>query len=474
MKVSSILIATVLSVSTAFSSPAQSTPEQTVKVKELNFVFLHGLGDNSASFQLLEDSILEQLPAYARSYEQDYPDIKVKANTLKRNYPNDVDIDAWADNITDSIAKHLPNKKNLILIGHSMGGKTGLYAVARNKGDLASKVAMVVTINSPIKSLQNYYYVGGEPAVNYWQTKWLISNRGAVNSIVYYDSSQDGQLVGQNKHWLAFISGESTPLSNQFDVSGVDPLPRDMDDVIVPVSAQYSDGADVVYCGEYGHNDFTTLENVARFMADQILRYLFGGNIECSVLGREGAFGHKADLLPGTDHWEDLVGGVLTGSGTLEHRNYSYIKWQEWDDVVGESSSGTRRSSYELSLGSHFPSLRDIKQSRWVSSNDPSDFRIYIRTSAPPRQTVQLNWSVYEQGLLPQGIQRERYEVEVETGTPLSNIGRISWATDDTRDLRLRIWSQAESPFRWFKVHWKVYFKEKRQRKVIDEIPSQA
>jgi len=474
MKVLPMLIATVLSVNIALSSPVQVASEQAVKTKELNFVFLHGLGGNSAAFQLLEDSIMKQIPAYSRIYEQDHPGIEIRVNMLKRNYPNDVDIETWSNNIADSIDKHFQNKRNLIFIGHSMGGKAGLYAVARNIGDLASKVAMVVTINSSIKSLQNYYYVGGTPAVNYWESNWLITNRGAVNSLIYYDSSQDGQWVGLNKHWLSLISGEAAPLSNQFDVSGVDPLPRDMDDGIVPISAQYSDGADVVYCGEYGHNDFIVLENLADFMTDQILRYLFGGNIECSVLARGGTLGHKADLFPGTDYWEDLVGGVLVSSGTLKHRNDSYIKWQEWEDVVGEYSSEGNRSGYELSQVNSFPLLTGIKQSGWVSTDDSGDCRIYIGTIAAPRSTVQVNWSIYQQGLLPPGIQRDHYEVEIATGTALSNIERVSWETDDTRDLRLRIWSQAESPFRWFKAQWRVYFKEKRQKKIIDEIPSQA
>ena len=39
-----------------------------------------------------------------------------------------------------------------------MGGKAALYAVAHNIGNLADKVAMVVTSNSPIKKLSNYYF----------------------------------------------------------------------------------------------------------------------------------------------------------------------------------------------------------------------------------------------------------------------------------------------------------------------------
>jgi pimeloyl-ACP methyl ester carboxylesterase len=474
MKVLSLIVATVLFISLAFSGPVRSASEYSAKVKQLNFVFLHGAGGHPGSLQLLEDSIIEQLQAHIRSYEQDNPDIKIRVTTLKRFYPNDVDIETWAYNIADSMDKHFPNKENLILIGHSMGGKTALYAVAQNIGNIASKVTMVVTINSPLKHMQNYYFVGGEPALSHLAANWLFSDRGIVQSVAYYDSSQDGQWVGFNKHWLAFISGEATPLSKQFNRGGIDPLPRDMDDAIVPISAQYSDGADVIYYGEYAHSDFAVLDEVADFMADQILRYLFGGNIEFSVFARGGTFEHKADLWPGTDYWDDIVGDVLASSGTLRHKNDSYFKWQEWEEVVGECSLGSRRSSYQTTQNNSFPLLTGMKQSRWVSADNTEDCRIYLRTRAAPRSVVQVDWSTYQQGLLPLGISRDHYEVEIATGTPLSNIRRMSWETDDTRDLRLRIWSQAQSPFQWFEAKWRVYFKESRQRRVIDEIPAQA
>jgi len=48
----------------------------------------------------------------------------------------------------------------------------------------------------------------------------------------------------------------------------------------------------------------------------------------------------------------------------------------------------------------------------------------------------------------------------------------VSWVTNDPRDLRALVWSEAESPFRWFQAEWRIYFKEIRQRKVIDEIPA--
>ena len=161
------LIAIVLLVQVSSLSSVRAATEVPAQVKELNFVFLHGAGGHACSFQLLADSIMEQLPAYVLIYQQDNPGAKIQVNMLQRCYPAYVDIDAWAKNITDSIDKRFPDKKNLILVGHSMGGKTALYAVARNVGNLANKVAMVVTINSPIKSLYKYQLAGGGSVLDY-------------------------------------------------------------------------------------------------------------------------------------------------------------------------------------------------------------------------------------------------------------------------------------------------------------------
>ena len=469
-----LLIAIGMCVQAGFCSPAQAAPEDPVRVKELNFVFLHGAGGNVCALQLLADSIMEQIPAYILGYERANPGTKILVDTLKRCYPNNVDIDTWANNIADSIDKHFHDKKNLVLIGHSAGGKAALYAVAQNIGGLADKVALVVTINSPIKSLHKYYVTGGGSVLDYCRARWLLSDQGICNSVVYYDSSQDGSWVGGNKHWLAFISGESAPFSEQFDVGRVDALPRDMDDGIIPVSAQHSEGADVIYYGEYGHSDFTVLGEVAALIADQTLRYLFGIYIECSVFARGGAFEHNADWLLGTDYWEDVVGEVLASSGVLRHMNESYTKWQEWTDVVGEYPLEGERSSYRVIRLNSFPLLTSIKELRWLNTGNHEDCRLYLRTRAAPRNCVQVDWSIYQRGLLPVGSKRDRYEVEIATGMPLSNIRRVSWATDDPRDLRVQIWSEAESPFRWFKAEWRVYFKESCQRKIVDEIPGQV
>ena len=465
-----LVVAISLCLQTTLPGSAQSAQEtDPTYVKELNFVFLHGMGSNSCALQLLADTIKEQLSAFAFVYEQNNPDTTIKMNVLVRCYPSYADIDTWAQNVTDSINKHFADKEDLIFVGHSMGGKTALYAVAHNIGNIADKTAVVVTINSPIKALNDYYIPGGGKAVDYCRTVMLGTSEGICESVALWDSSEDGDWVSENKHWLALISAEAAPFSSQFDRAGVDLWPRDMDDGVIPISAQYADSADVVYYGEHYHSDFGNLDEVASSISRQILLYIFGQPIECSVFARDGNFEHRADWLLGTDYWDDVVGDVIASSGRLEHTNKYWTRWQEWEDVVGECLPENQRSSIKVTQLS-IPILTSIKEVRWFSPDDVEDCRLYINTRTAPRTTVRLDWAVYQRELLPEGTERCHYEIRTTEGTPLTAIRQTLWLTDDPRDIRLRIWSEAQSPFRWFEAEWRTYYKEIRQRQVISEI----
>jgi pimeloyl-ACP methyl ester carboxylesterase len=464
------LVVIGLVVQLGISSPLQAAPEEPTRVKELNFVFLHGAGGSAYTMQLISDTILGEIEPYILAYEEANPEIDIQVDSMNRSYPSDVDMETWANNIADSIGRHFSGKRNIILVGHSAGGKAALYAVANNVGGITEKVAMVVTINAPIKPMGDYYVTGGASVTDYCRARWLLADRGICDSISNYDSSEDGAWVASNKHWLALVSSESAPSSTQFDFGGVDAWPRNMDDSTIPISAQYSDAADVVYYGEHGHSDFSSSEVVASFMAEQILDYVFGGTIECSVFVRSGIFEHKANWLLGTDYWEDMLGGVLVDSGRLEHFNESYFWWQEWQDVVGECTEESIRSNYQVSAVNPFLSFTGVSNSRWFVSYNSQDCRLYIRSWAAPRNRVKVDWEIYQQGLLPEGVERDRYEVEIFTGTPLTSIKYVSWLNDDPRDLRLRVMSQAESPFRWFRAEWRVYAKEPRERQIIDDL----
>jgi pimeloyl-ACP methyl ester carboxylesterase len=450
--------------------PLRAQPEDPVRVKEINFVFLHGAGGNACSMQLLSDTILERIEPYILEYEVANPGIDIQVHTMNRCYPNDVDMQTWANDIAGSVSRYFEGERNIILIGHSAGGKAALYGVANNVGGLTEKVAMVVTINSPIKPLGKYYITGGASVVSYCQARWLGADRGICRSLADYDSSDDGSWVAENKYWLAFISGESAPSSAQFDFGGVDGWPRNMDDGIVPISAQYSDAADVFYYGEHGHSDFEESEEVAGSIAEQILNYIFGGTIECSVFVRNDSFEHKANWLPGTDYWDDTLGGILVDSGRLEHFNESYFWWQDWEDIVGEYPEGSLRSTYEAAAVDSFLFFNTLQESSWFVPTDPQDCRLYLRTRAAPRNRVKVDWEIYRQGLLPEGTERNHYEVEIFTGTPLTGIKYAMWLTDDPRDLRVQVFSQAESPFRWFRAECRVYASEPRERQLIGEL----
>jgi len=465
-----IMVVIGLCLQTILPVSAQSASQVSTIVKELNFVFLHGMGGTSCSMQLLHDYITEQLPSFAAVYEQNNPNIEIRMNALLRCYPGYEDIETWAQNITNDIDEHFGDKKDLIIIGHSMGGKTALYAVAQNINNLADKTTAVITINSPIKSLGGYYIPGGGEVIDYCRTVMLGTDEGICESVALQDSSEDGEWVSENKHWLAFISAEGAPLSEQFDRAGVDIWPRDMDDGVIPLSTQYSDAADVFYYGQQGHSDFGTVDEVAELIADRTLRYIFGMPIECSVLYKEGSLDHKADWLLGTDHWVDVVGETVISSGRLEHTNWYWTRWTQWEDVLGERLSQNQRSSIVVTRLS-IPILTSVKEVRWYNPDDPEDCQIYIRTGAAPRMTIRLDWTIYQQELLPEETPRSHYEVEITDGTPLAAIRQVSWMTANTRDIRLRIWSEAQSPFRWFEARWRIYCEELRQRQIIDEIP---
>ena len=464
-------LALILCTQFAVCQPVQAVPENPDKVKELNFVFLHGMGSTPCTLQLLSDQIMELVPLYTAKYKIANPNATIEVNTLSRCYPGYVDIHTWANNIADGINTHFRNKDNIILVGHSMGGKTALYAVANNIGNISERVAAVVTINSPVRSLSQYYVPGGGPMFEYCRTTLLGSDEGVCTSLADYDSSQDGAVVSQTKHWLAFISSEPAPLSPHFDRSGVDAWPRNMDDGIVPLPAQFSKDADVVYYGEYGHSDITTIDGPSRFIANQILRYIFGESIECSVVARNGSLKHEADWLLGTDHWTDIVGGVLTSSGKVKHTNDSFYKWQEWEDVIGDYTERDKRAYSHVRLSS-LPLITNIKQAAWLDSANVSDLRINLQSEAAPLTSITIDWAIYKSGLFSPGEERTFYDIEMSEGTPLAGIRYVSWMSDEQNDPVLWIWSEAQSPFRWFKAEWQIYQKEKRWGNIIEEITS--
>jgi pimeloyl-ACP methyl ester carboxylesterase len=439
------------------------------QVKELNFVFLHGMGATSASVQSLADTIEEEARAYVSAYQQANPGTAVRINTLQRSYPKDVDVAAWAGNIADAVKKHFAGKRDLILVGHSMGGKAALYAAARNIGNIGDLTALVVTINSPVKSLNDYYVVGGGSVTDYIRVSRVITDNGVAGSLGSYDSSADGKLVGTGKHWLALVSAESAPLSPQFEFSGVDPYPRDMDDVLVPISAQYADGADAVYYGEWGHSAFSDNPSLTTNIAGRILSYVFGGEIPTGVLGPSASVEHRAGWLPFPYHWEDRGGESAGPSGIISHSNRSFFKWQQWEDIVGSCTPGNRPAAYWFHRDS-LPVLSSASQVRWLNPDDPADCRLLIITRAAPRSQVRVRWNIRQHQPLPPGVDRDHYEIKVSNGTSVAGISGAAWLTGDPDDTRLQVSSSAQGPFRWFRADVSLYRRHMVSRNLIDQI----
>ncbi|MBN1367132.1 MAG: hypothetical protein JW967_04330 [Dehalococcoidales bacterium] len=462
-----ILLLSMMVISIALFTLGPSAHAATaIQIKELNFVFLHGANGTSRAMQLLSDIINLKLPDFIAAYEEKHPGVKVRVDSMNRCYPNNVSIDVWANNIATS-CKSFFHENNLILIGHSMGGKTALYATANDIGGLQDEVAAVITINSPVKNLNHYYFTGG---ADYWSAAWLIpQDHGVVGSLEQYDASADGTWVGTNKHWLALCSAESAPQSEQFDVSGVDPLPRDMDDHIVPISAQYAEGADVVYYGEHYHSEFTNDPVLATYLAEFILRYIFGGTINYSYLAEQGNFTHTAGWFPISYNWKETVGELPIEQGTVIHKNNT-CKWQNYEDILELSESQLIRSSFKVERTS-LPVLSAILDAKWLSPHDINDHRLLIQTRAAPKSTVSANWSIngFEE---IEGRLRNRYEVRIETGTPFTSIKNVHWVSDENdMDFRLNIESQAEGPLRNFEVTWKTFFEQYYPRQIIDDMP---
>jgi hypothetical protein len=441
------------------------------KNKELNFVMLHGAGGTACGLQNIGDTITDMIPLYVESYKKDHPTTKITFNILNRCYPANVDMETWAQNIGESINEYLPGKRNLILIGHSFGGKSALYSVAHNIEGLKDKTLLVVTINSPIKPLNCYPVSGAPNAIDLCKARFINSDKGVCSSLANYDSTEDGRIVSEEKHWLALVSGENTPGSDSFNYGGIDPYTWHCDDGVIPISGQYTEDADTVYYGEYYHSDFHEFEELYITVSETILNYIFGtAENGYSVLSREDSFTHKSDWWLGKDTWSDILGDTLAKEGATWHFNDSYMQWREWEDVAGGwPFVGDAKSRYYTTLSSSSGPFTNIEETRWFDPANIEDCQIYIKTKAGPRQYVQVDWKIYQQSL-SQDYARDHYEIEIEEGTALTAITRATWLTDNERDLRVSVQSQAESPFKWFKAICKIFVKEPRYRNLIDDI----
>lgn len=454
--------------------------------KELNLVFLHGMCGNPSAMEPLKNRLIDsELPPRIEEYEGSHPGVRVTINWWNPQLSNNVNIGTWAQEIATYINEHLPDKRNLIFICHSMGGKSAIYAVRHNKGGLQDKTLAVITINSPIERLDHFETTGGGHLIYEWcHSKGLLEqlsggceDKGICDSVAHYDSRNDANWVATNKHWLAFISAESHPKSGDCDIPVFgDLLPRNMDDSIIPISAQYTPEADSVFYGKYCHSALHQNHDARVFMAKTIARYIFGEVIKCGHLFRSGKFSHKSGVYVGTppipsEHWEDVEGDALACSGIYSHMNRKTLFIKHWKDKKGCTCPNQQeRSSFEVEKASGCDPWTGIDWEKWAS-DDPHDCRISIKTYAGFRNKIRVNWKVYHKGLLPPSSERDHYEVEVTRADKFTGIDEVRWVTDDPLDCRIRIDSWALQERLWIEIEWRVYCKKKIRRQLIEEIP---
>jgi pimeloyl-ACP methyl ester carboxylesterase len=478
------MIAIVFIVTSSFASAwaQEDCPEFTI---ELNLVFLHGAPGEPLSMGPLETALRDSLAPKITAYEQSHPGMNIEVNTWIPDLDNDESVSSWANNIATFINDNLPNKENIILIGHSMGGKSAIYAVKNNVGGLQAKTLAVVTINSPIEEMDHYVTTGGFSIWENFCGAWFTlsghdtqtGDNGVCTSVAHHDSRDEAIWIAQNKHLLMFISGEDGgPNSTQCNSLIGDGLPRDQDDELFPISAQNVPEADVVYYGNYCHSALHDNSAATNFMAETISNYIFGDVIHCSVLVREGSYDNKADIYPGTDSWEDIRGDVLACEGSWIEETCNSIPTCSWNPIVGcnPCPGGDERSYCEVSKDPSSDLSTWINTYGWESS-DVNDCRIYVDAGAAYRNWLKINWRIYGKGLLPTGTPRDHYEVRViDADDPGTGTSWVRWETSAPNDCRIRISSWAWSPNYWIRIGWRVYKNESRQISLISDMISDA
>jgi parallel beta-helix repeat protein len=259
----------------------------------VNMVFVNGWNGKATDMANVVTAIGNDLAAYAQSNANTF----VEYNYLNKDYGNNYLAD-WASvidqNIEDWDTSAGARHKNLILVGHSFGGKAIIYAVDHTS-QLKDYTKEVVTINSPIKPLLYYYTILGmftsEAVFITWVGAHILGFKmlEAAWDAMTYDSTTDAQnIVSDYKiEWLAFVSGEEHPAEIGTDNWG-SPFsfltllfPWDMTDGFLPMQAEFLPGvSDTVYYGVKNHCALGSDPDAYNTIAENIVNTLFGTTIE--------------------------------------------------------------------------------------------------------------------------------------------------------------------------------------------------
>jgi pimeloyl-ACP methyl ester carboxylesterase len=273
---------------------------------ELNLLYIHGVKNTASSrpnaqhsLDDLRNSIDADIAVQIAAYQATHPDVSITVASAAANLytatpsalrPSDSQDPAlmddwevgdpgctttrqgdpcttayeWRYRLVQEINRLYPNKKNIILIGHSTGGRTA-FEVASNTGPdgagtfdwgVRDRIAGVVSINGMIDALQpNRYNVIG--AASFVTTCKNGEYAGNVSGVASAD------WVGQNKRSLALISwGSCSPSlwtgendgSLPFAAQG-SPLSRGLN--MTPASGQTYTVAYGIKYGSFCHSTIT-------------------------------------------------------------------------------------------------------------------------------------------------------------------------------------------------------------------------
>jgi pimeloyl-ACP methyl ester carboxylesterase len=422
---------------------------------EIWIAFFHGLGGHpSVNVPLIEN--------ISRVFTQD----NVTLRYINPQLPNDVSLEEWSNNIATEIEQWASNETQtqpwIILVGHSMGGKAGLHAVANNLKNIDKYVASVITINSPIKNLGRY-----RPFTYFWNGLLLhlvaervlhTHNVAALKDCRDIDTSIDGTkwVSEQNRSWLSLISAEAYPTDPacDFNLTGKpqDMYPRYMDDGLVPIDAQYTTDSTTIYYGEYWHQAMVNNPCAIHTLANITVQYLTGGSVNVSFFHSAWLYDHKS-ILP--RHWNETVGRdeILLDTGHISHAAGLLPPYQ-WNEEVGRNYSFPR-SRFEVQQTSGIGSR--VAKADWVSANI-NDYQLDITIQSLPLCKIDMDWRVY--GIVAPFFHRDHYEMEVLEGSSYghSGIRYGGWLNNNNTDLGICIDSWAT--FGTVKVGWSVFLKE--------------
>jgi pimeloyl-ACP methyl ester carboxylesterase len=292
---------------------------------ELNLLYVHGVKNNAGSrtsaqhsLDDLRNSIDTDILSRVAAYQATHPDVTVNVSSAAANlytatpsgiHPSDstdptlmddwevgdpgcttsrqgdpcTTAYEWRYRLAQEINRLFPGKKNIILIGHSTGGRTA-FEVASNTGPngvnthnwgVRDRIAAVVSINGMIDALQpnRYNVIGAASFITTCKNGDVLSFFGDIsapgNGWCEYAGDVSGvpaaDWVGQNKRSLALISwGSCSPSLWTGNNDGSLPFaaqgsPFSMGVSMTPASGQtYMPAYGQTYGGSFCHSSITS------------------------------------------------------------------------------------------------------------------------------------------------------------------------------------------------------------------------